>query len=249
MSSNRCRPWWGKGRSEKRDRVAADQVRDAEGAVPDTDADRFTSHHDMHALYRSIEYLLPAAGAKVIQFAGVKGKEGVSTVVRELAATAVHLHQKRVLILDAAYHNPSQNVHFSVDSAYGWDDAVRNGEPLLKACFPLDDQPSLFLSPISSQLSQLPLCSDEGSSTLFFKELKESFDLILIDSAPVLVSADSLTTCRFCDGVVLVLEAGKSWRLAEAARKKIVDHGGSVLGVVFNKRPLYIPEPVYRRLY
>lgn len=249
--NSRYRPWWRKGRSEARKSCSNEPPPTLERVPPESGADggRFTSDEEMHALYRSIDYLLPATRAKVIQFIGVKGNEGVSTVVRELAATAAHLLQKRVLILDAAHHNPSQHVHFSVDSAYGWIDAFRKKEPVIEACYRLDEHPSLFLSPISYQPSLLPWCPDEAASAAFFQELKESFDLILIDSAPALVSADSITTCRFCDGVVLVFEAEKSWRLAETAQKRIADNGGSILGVIFNKRTLYIPDCIYRRLY
>jgi protein-tyrosine kinase len=210
---------------------------------------RFTNHAQMHALCRSIDYLLPATRAKTVQFIGVKGEEGVSTVVREFAATAAQVLQKRVLILDAAHHNPSQHVHFSVDSAYGWIDAFRKREPVMEACYRLDEHPSLFLSPISSQPSLLPWCADEAASTALFQELKASFDLVLIDSAPALVSADSLTTSRFCDGVILVIESEKSWRLAETAKGLIADHGGSILGMIFNKRTFLIPDCIYRRLY
>lgn len=247
--NSRIRSWWHKESSGGQN-CRYSKVLETVPAKRTAMVQRFTSDDEMHALYRSIEYLLPEGSGMVIQFTGIKGGEGVSSVVRELAATAARLHQKRVLILDAAHHNPSQHVHFSVESSYGWMDAIREKEPALKACYPLDDKhPSLYLSPISSETSLAPWCDDETSSSAFFEELKENFDLVLIDSAPALASADSLTTCRFCDGVVLVLEAEKSWRLAETAKKKIAESGGSIVGVVFNKRTFYIPHFIYSRLY
>ncbi len=49
-------------------------------------------------------------------------------------------------------------------------------------------------------------------------------------------------------GVVLVVEAEKTkWPVAAAVRDKIIQHGGNVLGIVFNRRKYYIPGWLYRR--
>lgn len=221
------------------------------GSVRHADLDsRFTTDAEMLALCRSIDNLLPAHAPRVIQFIGVKGKEGVSTVVRELAVAAARLLKKRVLILDAAHHAPSQQTHFGLDKPYGWIEACANGEPVTRACYRVqEEEQSLHVSPIAPQASLPHWCADGASLTPVFRGLKESFDLVLVDSAPALLSADTLTTCRFCDGVILVYAAEGSWRLAEAAKGRITEHGGSILGVVFNKRTFHIPECIYKHLY
>jgi Mrp family chromosome partitioning ATPase len=51
------------------------------------------------------------------------------------------------------------------------------------------------------------------------------------------------------DGVLLVLEAGKTRRhVAIRAKKELEEAGGKLLGVVLNKRRYHIPERVYKRL-
>lgn len=208
---------------------------------------RFSTDRDMQELYRSLEYLLSAGATKIILFTGPKGGEGVSSMVREFAATAARLHKKRVLILDAAHCNPSQHIHFRIDPNHGWIDAFRNKEPLASACYTLD-HPTLFLSPICSQPTLSPWCNEEASSTAFFRELKSEFDYILIDSSPVLTSPDCATICRFCDGVIMVMETATNWRVADSARRKIVENDGTILGVAFNKRRFYIPGRIYKVL-
>jgi Mrp family chromosome partitioning ATPase len=211
---------------------------------------KFATDAEMLALCHSIENLLPAQSPRIIQFIGIKGKEGVSTVVRELAVAAARLLKKRVLILDAANHAPSQHAHFGLENNYGWIDAYAKGDPVTTACYLVkEEEQSLHLSPISSQASLPQGYADRATLGTLFRGLKEDFDLILVDSAPALVSADALTTCRLCDGVVLVFAAEGSWRLAEAAKERISEHGGSILGVVFNKRTFHIPECIYKRLY
>lgn len=211
---------------------------------------RFTTDNEMLAICRSIDIIDPAHAPRVIQFIGIKGKEGVSTVVRELAVAAARMLKKRVLILDAAHHAPSQHAHFGLDARYGWIEAIANGDPATKACYPVEaEEQPLHLAPIARNASLPNWCADGASLDRLFRGLKENFDLVLVDSAPALLSADALTTCRFCDGVILVFAAEGSWRLAEAAKMRIAEHGGSILGVVFNKRTFHIPEFIYKRLY
>ena len=51
------------------------------------------------------------------------------------------------------------------------------------------------------------------------------------------------------DGVVIVIEAGKTReQVAVRAKKELEEAGGKVLGVVLNKRKFYIPEWIYKRL-
>ena len=51
------------------------------------------------------------------------------------------------------------------------------------------------------------------------------------------------------DGVILVVEAEKTrWQVALNVKEKILQHGGNLLGVVFNKRQFYIPNFIYKYL-
>ncbi|TGU72346.1 tyrosine-protein kinase family protein [Geomonas terrae] len=224
-----------------------------QGAAPLKNTDgwgRFTTDTEMLALCRSIDNLVPAHAPRVIQFIGIKGKEGVSTVVRELAVAATRMLKKRVLILDAAHHAPSQHAHFGLEEPYGWIEAIADGKPVTRACYPVEaEEQSLHLAPIAPNASLPHWCADGATLAPLFRGLKESFDLVLIDSAPALLSADTLATSRFCDGVILVFAAEGSWRLADAAKMRIAEHGGAILGVVFNKRTFHIPECIYKRLY
>jgi Mrp family chromosome partitioning ATPase len=55
--------------------------------------------------------------------------------------------------------------------------------------------------------------------------------------------------CGKVDGVVMVIESGKTRKqVALRAKKDIVEAGGKVLGVVLNKRRYHIPKWIYRRL-
>jgi hypothetical protein len=83
----------------------------------------------------------------------------------------------------------------------------------------------------------------------FWENLRQKFELVLIDSPPLSVSPDGIAISSRVDGVVLVLEAEKTrWPVVENLKDQILKSGGNLLGIVFNKRRFYIPESIYRRI-
>lgn len=65
--------------------------------------------------------------------------------------------------------------------------------------------------------------------------LKESFDIILVDSPPAGVIVDAMEIARHCDGAVLVVgyNKGRSQDISEVATN-IAKTGCQVLGAVMN---------------
>ena len=65
--------------------------------------------------------------------------------------------------------------------------------------------------------------------------LREEFDLIVIDTPPMLTVADAAVLSNLADGYLLVLRAGKTPRQAAIEAVKQIEHvHGKVLGVVLN---------------
>jgi succinoglycan biosynthesis transport protein ExoP len=94
------------------------------------------------------------------------------------------------------------------------------------------------------RLSLLPCGSDAQSSPELLEpamlrglllQLKTEYDVIVLDTPPVLVSADAATLAASADGVIMVVRAGQTDRgAAELARQRVSSAGGRVLGAVLN---------------
>ena len=85
----------------------------------------------------------------------------------------------------------------------------------------------------------LPLASAEllGSPemTTLLAKLRDSYDIILIDSPPVLAVADASILAPKVDGVILVYRVGKTARsLLYRTKTQLVESGAQVKGVVLN---------------
>jgi succinoglycan biosynthesis transport protein ExoP len=73
-----------------------------------------------------------------------------------------------------------------------------------------------------------------------FRELAERFDLVLIDSPPVLPVADAMILTTYADGVLLVVASAQT-RRAELQRttEKLAQANAPVVGMVLNKVSTY----------
>ena len=70
------------------------------------------------------------------------------------------------------------------------------------------------------------------------EELRKSFDVIVMDSPPVLIGADAAVLGQIADGVLLVVNAGKTRReMAREAVERLRQVGANVIGVVLNRVP------------
>jgi Mrp family chromosome partitioning ATPase len=66
-------------------------------------------------------------------------------------------------------------------------------------------------------------------------EIAEGYDVVVLDTPPVLVSADAVILAPLADDVLLVVRAGQTHREAvERAHQQLTDAGAHVLGAVLN---------------
>jgi protein-tyrosine kinase len=175
---------------------------------------------EMIGLYQTINSLLSHFPKKVIQFIGSRKGEGTSTIIHEFARVLAKFN-KLVLIVDADGRKLNQHLFPGIKSKY---------------------RPACLL------VSNKQISDTQKFSTIWEK-LRQQFDFILVDSPPATSSHNGLSISPKVDGVVLVFEADKTrWPVAESVKVKIVQNGGRILGIVFNKRRYYIPEFIYKKL-
>jgi tyrosine-protein kinase Etk/Wzc len=70
---------------------------------------------------------------------------------------------------------------------------------------------------------------------VLLQELSKSFDLVILDTPPVLATADAGILASLADGVLLVVRAGQTDRVAaKRAHQQLVNVGSRVVGTVLN---------------
>ncbi len=207
---------------------------------------RFYEESELLALAQNIAARLPNPDQNVIQFIGSRAGEGTSTLIREFALTAAKHSSKPVLLVEADFIQPSQNQAFAIETKPPLEHVLQEGKALDGVISQVDDS-NLFLASLSSKIQRSLTERSFFGSTDMWKAAREQFSLILIDSSPASVTADSLAICETVNGVVLVLEAEKTRSaVAQDVKRQILMREGNLLGIVFTKRKFHIPKFIYK---
>jgi Mrp family chromosome partitioning ATPase len=112
---------------------------------------------------------------------------------------------------------------------------LRREVPLADA-LAVDPRLPLKLLPGSKRLSQpMRLLGPDGVGTLL-AALRPSFDLILLDSAPLVAVADAKLLAKLADAVLLVVRYGSTRRdFCDLALRGLRESGAAVAGVVLTQ--------------
>jgi Mrp family chromosome partitioning ATPase len=196
---------------------------------------------EMSRLYHGMSSLQPEG---IIQFIASRKNEGTSTIVREFALYVATMTNNSVLIVDAdRIHMPQHRV-FGVRPRLSLESIMNEGGSVDSAISQVNDS-RLFLCPLFDRNIPDPRHADM-SDTGIWNKLRKEFSLILIDSPPI---DEALPFSGLTDGVVLIIEAERTRsRVVSHLKTRIVQNGGRILGLVFNKQRYYIPEWIYKRL-
>jgi exopolysaccharide/PEP-CTERM locus tyrosine autokinase len=181
--------------------------------------------------------LFPASGEpprSLIVTSAVPG-EGKSFVTANLAISIAQSLQEHVLIIDCDLRKSSVHKQFGLGDVPGLSEHLSNGTSLS----------SLLLKTNLDRLSILPggkpppnpaeLLSSQQMSKLL-EELKDRYSdrYIVIDTPPPKMTAETSALSRQVDGILLVVEYGKTPREMVADLLKMMGKE-KILGVVFNK--------------
>jgi Mrp family chromosome partitioning ATPase len=191
---------------------------------------------ELTELFHTIDSLLPSAHRKVIQFTGCQVGEGTSTIARQFALVSALKFGKKVLLMDADFIRPSQHLYFDVTPEYSLAEVIRDERPLQSAFYqPLEAD--LYVTMVSNNASAAADMFHSFRDTDLFDILKVRFDLIIIDSPPAIAFPKSLVFSNRSDGVLLVVDGESTRRIAATqVRDRIGKKGGTILGILFNKK-------------
>lgn len=178
------------------------------------------------------------ASPRVILVSSAIRAEGKTTIVSNLGIALSEIGQ-RVLLIDGDMRKPRLNEVFNLPNDWGLSDLLREKSSLrdcpLEALVKTTQLPELRIltsGPATTSISNL-LYSHRMLELL--QRLRSEFDIILIDTPPMLDISDARILGRLADAAILVFRAGKTSRdAAMAAKRRLTDDGIPVLGTILN---------------
>lgn len=175
-------------------------------------------------------------------------REGKSTTVANLAVSMAQTG-KTVLIIDADLRNPSQHKLFGFDNRQGLSIALVQNQDFRDLIRETEIPGVMVLTggPIPPNPAELV-----GSKRMkhLIEQVSEQFDLILIDTPPVVAVTDAAIIAQEVDGVILVLASGEINKdYAQRAKEQLDKVGAKILGAVLNKVDINTREYYYYYYY
>ena len=169
----------------------------------------------------------------VVLVASALPNEGKTSLVVSLARLLSSIGQE-VVVVDCDLRRPAVHKAFGAEDGPGVGEWV-NGSHALDQLIQKDKLSSAHFI----RAGELPLLSaDQFDSVAFqqlLKTLSRSYDLVLLDSAPLLAVSDTLFLGRLANKTVLLVRWASTRRaMAELALKKLVEARANVAGVLLS---------------
>ncbi len=200
-------------------------------------------------LEKKIYNLKNGSNRKVFNFVSSRRQEGVSTIL----ANFVHYlreqgSEKKILIVDANFLAPSLHKIFGRDLSAGLAEVLTDEVSADEAVNSLD---VLGLNLLTCGRGHQAMAGNIRLERFghIIHSLKDRFDYIFIDSSPLLISSDAISTAIAADVTLLVIQALKVQReVARHSKGILTDNACDIGGVILNRVPQVIPSWVYRMI-
>ena len=197
------------------------------------------SDEEMISLLRTLQASGPDKPRWTLGIISTLPGEGVSTIARGLARIVAKNPKAKVLICNVPTDTDTRRTQYQSysDGDYHPGQLDFTWLPGGQVAVGSFGEPG-YMSTIASDISAV---------TAMVNRLSSSFELVILDLPPVSKSVIGPAMSKALDGVVLVVEAERTRSLSVRATQKTIQvHGGTVLGVVLNKRRSHGPKFLYR---
>jgi len=192
-----------------------------------------TASEAYRAIRTSLAFSSPQGEVKNIVISSAMPGEG-KTITAINIATVLGQGGEKVLLVDADMRRPRLHRSLHLPNNRGLSTYLVNkcrlGDIVMPSCIPNVDV--IVSGPTPPNPSEL-LNSDRMTQLL--EECRKRYDRVLIDTPPVMAVTDSRLAAAKADGLIHVIQAGKTdKRCAKLAKKHFDTVGARVIGAVLN---------------
>lgn len=175
---------------------------------------------------------------KLINVTSTVPSEGKSDVIANLA-TSFAMLDKKVLIMDCDLRKPKVHRNFGLLRKRGVSDIVLSKGRLhyseVIQTFEQNDVKIDILTAGSKISNPSELINNKGFAELL-KQLKEDYDLVLIDCPPISSLTDGVLVSKLTDGTVYVIESDRTnYQVISSCIEQLQANRAYILGAVLTK--------------
>ncbi len=201
------------------------------------------------ALRSNLRFAKPGTLPKTLLTTSSIEEEGKTTVVTNLAVTFAQMG-KKVLLVDTDLRRPQVHRVFGLEQTPGLTEVIIETMTWQQAIHSLQEIPNLsVLTSGSLPPNPAELLGSEKMRNLL-EEMGQTFDLILLDTPPLLPATDALELGEAVEAALIVVRAGVTERSYLREVRRILDNTKfPAVGVVLNAVDLARHYGYYRYRY
>ena len=171
---------------------------------------------------------------RAVLFSSSMPSEGKTTTAISLGRS-IACSGKRVLLLDADLRRPAVSRELGLNPEAGLVECL-SGQASLAEVILEDEASGMHVLPALEGAANAPDLLGSDAMRTLLEKLKTDYDLVLVDSPPVLIVSDASVLGRICDKLVFVVKWEETPRPAAVdAVHRLRQHGVPLAGVVFGR--------------
>ncbi|NQV28596.1 MAG: polysaccharide biosynthesis tyrosine autokinase [Rhodopirellula sp.] len=187
-------------------------------------------------------------GQRIVQVTSPEPGDGKSTLASNLAI-AMAQSGKRVLLIDSDLRRPTIHTLFGMRRDIGVTEVLSGEIDLLTAAQATVVEGLSILTCGSLPTNPAELLASSGYARML-KNAEQEFDIVLVDTPPLLAVSDPCIVAPNTDGLVLVLRMGKNRRHSAKRATELIDTNCiRVIGVVCNATSAAAEGYSYKETY
>ena len=174
---------------------------------------------------------------RVLVMTSASPREGKTTVTANLGIALAEIRQK-VLLIDADLRKPRLHDIFGLANEKGLSTLLMErpwAPELMDGIVQQTKIPGLFVLPSGPATEAAANLLYSATLPELLAQFKKEFDMVILDTPPMLQMPDARVISRIADGVLLVFRAGQTTRdAAIAARQRFGEDETRVVGTILN---------------
>lgn len=186
---------------------------------------------------------------RAIMISSAERGEGKSLFTLHFSLVLAYHLQKQILLIDADVRRPVQHTVFQVPLSPGFAELLSGSLPVKEAIRPTKVKNMDFLPAGLGGGNPSRLFSG-GRVAEIVRQLHQTYDIIILDSPPVVPVSDPLHYLEAVDGVLFLVMAGLTHRdVSQRGVEILRSAGANILGVVANNLAEVLPYYYDQKYY
>ncbi|MEH7156693.1 CpsD/CapB family tyrosine-protein kinase [Neobacillus drentensis] len=182
----------------------------------------------------NINFLMSEKMTQTLMITSPDEGDGKSILLANIAVSMAQ-QKKKVLVIDTNLRTPALHDFFHTTNSSGLTDVLTGRMSFNEAVYHTEIWRLDLLASGSIPINPFELLGSSMMKDLLIK-VKESYDVILLDSTALLKLPDTKLLASLCDGVLLVVKNGKTKLQSATEAKKMIEFSkAKLIGVILNQ--------------